>query len=512
MFQQQCFIGGARAVRARWLAGQIETAALTGAPVLVFYWENEDLPALYRSGASVFAPMYQNSLNIDIFMEFATGYLKAQDFKAAGMLVAETLIPDREIMEVREMYWTQCSRIVIQSLFCVAISRYVEMAEEGKPRAKRPSLFKMMRKMINELLALRGGRKGTLPNWLNPVDKEILPSWWTSADKEIIDQLENILLSNAPQTAGCIISDSVSHLSPLNCMIPEYDAEPFFSVRKEPIFVGLKGLPARAVSLFIEALAANRTEGAVFAADVDLWNERHVSLLVNAYENNKSNLTLTSTTGGGMVPNIGHLLSGNTIWGHSINDFVKNLFWKRVLATTGNDNGRVMNLCYEEPGALPSDNDVICFSAETGWAEMQLDLPSAVNCISAAEEILGERKWSSPEDSPTAGFAELMKRDSLKVETVKIAEGAGPVSDLLTDGPASEKPSNNRSGRKKTTGSSGIKKNSVRGNGSSRKTSQKKTEAEYSPFDEIPEDFEDDLLLSIIDPFEDDEEEEEDQD
>ena len=116
------------------------------------------------------------------------------------------------------------------------------------------------------------------------------------------------------------------------------------------------------------------------------------------------------------------------------------------------------------------------------------------------------------EDSPTAGFAELMKRDSLKVETVKIAEGAGPVSDLLTDGPASEKPSNNRSGRKKTTGSSGIKKNSVRGNGSSRKTSQKKTEAEYSPFDEIPEDFEDDLLLSIIDPFEDDEEEEEDQD
>lgn len=379
------------------MAGEIESASLLGIPQVVFYWEEMDLPLLFRPGASIFSPWHQKSECIDIALEFATGSQRSRNALEAGMHFAETLIPEHEIRDYRERYWPQSARLVIGCLFAAASYRWKMKVKEGHHPADLATISYLMQQMLQDLSLIRGDSRG-----------KKLPPWWHSIGDNIRYPLETLIIANATQTSGCLVSEALNYLSSIKRMLPEKGAEPYFALRKEPLFVGLKNLPEKAVSLFVAGLAANCPEAAVFAAEIDGWTERPRELLLRTFENYRDTLSLTATLSGDTIRKVDSLLSGNAIWGHSTSLSVKTLFSEAVKTTTGREGGTILSLAYEEPCALPTDLDAISFSPQEGWKEMRLDLlPATFPCVTL-EEILGGRAISE-KSSEIETFTESLR-------------------------------------------------------------------------------------------------------
>lgn len=392
---QTSFIGGKSKIREKWMKGEIGLAKAFRSPALVFFWDEMELPNIYRPGSPVFAPGYKNSIPIDIALEFSTGEFTGNNDIEAGTAFAEAVISDRDIREVRDKFWPQSARTIIAHVYAGAFRRWMKHAKRRFNQKEFPSMTYLVKTMLSDLFQCRG----------NGMVKKY-PGWWNVLGKSSQDLLESLVIANAATTSASIFAEINSFMAGIEKITRRECSSPIFCDLDGPIYVHAKSLGEKGIFLLTRALTVNHPEVGVFISEAQLWPPQLLGSVSEALKGSyANNVFCVLTSGGGLLGDMTRdVLAGDIIWGYSKDPSVKHLFSLMVNNTTGNESGLMVNLPYEEPATLPTDWHIIGFSRSSGWSSQVLSFPDDLfPQLTSHTDILGERGFSSREEQSTAG-------------------------------------------------------------------------------------------------------------
>ena len=327
------FVGGTRGQRLTWLRGSIYFERIMEKYPVVLAWEQSDLDDLWREGSMIYAPGYSGSLKIDLCLEFAMGgeFPAVEDMARA---ISHALVPEHRIREVRDRFWPDSARSVLEALFAGAVYNWGSRIEKMKQPCSVDSLTSTFLSMLDDLAAAR-------PEGVSLSKESGVPAWFSLLGRRHRNLLNSLILKNSPATAGSIMAEVSTFSEPLRAFSRGKGIQPILGSMRGPLLVYLPAMDAQALFILLKAFAVSSRTFSIFAPEVGEWEgECLLSLRKAAGGSPFSDLVWTD---GSLIPE--GLSGGSMFWGHTSDRRVLGEFNELVMNTAG----RVSGLLTREP-------------------------------------------------------------------------------------------------------------------------------------------------------------------
>lgn len=345
------FLGGTFQERTAWISSELRWMRMSGQTPLVLFPSPQSVEGTYRDAYPVLAPGYARCATLDILLEFALAQHLPDDGVEIGRAVAEAIVPDSDVRDVRDPFWHYSARLLIEAMVRATMSEWTFRYNDYRDRRMAmPSLTRLFTEMVRDVQQCRfsSGRN----------DPPQLPSWWGNLDDEVQAALSFTVFNNAAPTAGSIFSEVNAYISNALSRAESISRQPFLRGLGTPAFVYGPAFPKNSLLLLLRAAEYNIRPAVVVILELGQWKSAHHKALQGFIETAGEETSILWTAA--ESPGLPWVNSPEMMWGNTSSGGALTAFADRVRKTAGNDSGLLTGLRRENPHQL-EPWETICY-------------------------------------------------------------------------------------------------------------------------------------------------------
>ena len=244
MVVKQGIVAGKREYRISAVRAMLDASRMRGEPVWVLIPSLEYLPYLAQKGDFFWQPAGISVESRD--MEICNVDI-AREYRGDARRFAENIISDEAFHSDRDKYWQTMSRHAAEALYLAAAAVWMNGSKDTEKLRDIPN------SMTSCLLDVLEDLSESFHTSSREQKKD--PSMFPMYPKAAARKIRNVVLSNSPVTASCILSLVSAAVDPLREFVPETPIQSSEILEKvrEPFFIISPKADLQAIQLLVKS-------------------------------------------------------------------------------------------------------------------------------------------------------------------------------------------------------------------------------------------------------------------